>query len=417
MYLNVYKMYCRNLINKLKASMLAIATIAMLLISCGEDDDVNSKVEMPPLKVNPATLTLIIGEKGTVGANMAPVTWSSSAATIASVDASSGEITALAAGTATVTASGPNGKTATCDVTVIPVLVTEITVTPATATIYVDSTLQLVATPKPENPTEFNPVWSSSNNSVLEVSQTGLIKGISEGTATVYATVGSVSDSVEVTVDKINDFKTATGYWQFDDASNPGKATKGIDLVYTRANVEIIPGHSDIDKAIQMLSRNDGLQWNHSITGNGLRNFTILIDTWIEFVDRRYYPVYWNTVSSGASMYLRPREGKFTLNRRGATVGDFVDNPVAGQEPWTRIVIQFGDENGSSFYRAYSNGVKIYEDQGGGTDFYFVEGKPVWFLYGQDSGDSNPYKVSAIAVWNCILTAEEIALLGDVNVK
>jgi hypothetical protein len=254
------------------------------------------------------------------------------------------------------------------------------------------------------------------------VSQTGVITGVSKGTATVYATVGNVSDSVEVTVKAIVKmhelFESAAGYWQFDDASDPGIAATGIDLVYTPANVEIISGHSDTDKAIRMLSNGDGLQWNHSITGEGVKTFTLMLDAWIELVDRRYYPIYWNTVSPEGSMYLRPRSGPFTLNRRGATVGNFVENPVAGQEPWTRIVIQFGiDENGGSFYRAYSNGAKIFEDTGGGADFYFVEGKPVWFLYGPNSSDNNPYKVSAIAVWDRILTAEEVASLGDVNVQ
>jgi uncharacterized protein YjdB len=124
-------MNSKNLINKWKANMLAVATFAMLLISCGDDE--KFVVELPSLTVTPETLTLVLGTKGTVGANIAPVTWSSSAATVASVDPSSGEVTAIALGTATVTASGPNGATSTCSVTVIPVAVTDITVTPDVA--------------------------------------------------------------------------------------------------------------------------------------------------------------------------------------------------------------------------------------------------------------------------------------------
>jgi uncharacterized protein YjdB len=184
--------------------MLAIATLVMVLVSCTGDEENLPDVEMPSLKVTPATLILKLGEKGTVGANIAPVTWSSSAAEVAAIDASSGEITALATGTATVTAKGTDGKTATGTVTVIHIPLREITIKPNVAEIFIDSTLQLNAVLVPTNATNYSPVWTSSDTSVVTVSQTGLITGILPGTATVTVASGDISYAIEVRVKDVD---------------------------------------------------------------------------------------------------------------------------------------------------------------------------------------------------------------------
>ena len=288
----------KKITNKLGASMLAIATLAMLVLSCGEEE--SPKVELPPLAVSPATLTLIIGETGKVGANIAPVTWSSSATNVAAVDPSTGEVTTVAVGTATVTATYSGGETADCDVRVVSIPATDIALAPAVVEIWADSTVQIRATPEPDNVTEFNPVWSSSDESVATVSQTGLIRGVSSGTAVIVATVGSVSKAVQVTVKGYGAilFSSARGYWKFDDASNLGKATRGTDLIYEPATVEIVNGPSATIKAVQMLDREAGFRWDHTVIGEGLTSFTVLIDAWIPLLpDRAYYSVYWNSDS------------------------------------------------------------------------------------------------------------------------
>jgi hypothetical protein len=223
--------------------MLAIAAFALLLIfSCGEDDGI-SKVELPALTVTPSKLTLLLGDKGTVGANLAPVTWSSSAATVASVDASTGEVTALALGTATLTATTSDGKTATGTVTVNPILVTAIIITPNTASIWIDSTVQLLATSMPENPTVFEPVWTSSDESIATVTQTGLVTGVSRGIATITASQGSVAKTATVIVgglmpvsfDTPNNNMTLTwsdsGYWDMvATGGDPNCYTVGLTI-------------------------------------------------------------------------------------------------------------------------------------------------------------------------------------------
>jgi hypothetical protein len=73
------------------------------------------------------TLSLVVGDSKTLTATVEPddatdktVTWSSNAQSVATV--TNGVVTAVAAGSATITATTANGKTATCAVTVAPAM-------------------------------------------------------------------------------------------------------------------------------------------------------------------------------------------------------------------------------------------------------------------------------------------------------
>ncbi|EME3514483.1 Ig domain-containing protein [Enterococcus faecium] len=75
--------------------------------------------------LNKTTTTLAVGASETLSATVLPadatdksVKYSSSNETIATVTPVQGKITGIAAGTATITATTANGKTAVCEVTV-----------------------------------------------------------------------------------------------------------------------------------------------------------------------------------------------------------------------------------------------------------------------------------------------------------
>lgn len=77
--------------------------------------------------MNKTTLSLVAGETETLSVTVSPVEasdksvqFSSSDKAIATVTPVQGKVTALAEGTATITATTVNGKTATCEVTVTP---------------------------------------------------------------------------------------------------------------------------------------------------------------------------------------------------------------------------------------------------------------------------------------------------------
>lgn len=134
------------------------------------------------------------------------VTWTSDDTAVATVSAD-GLVTAVQAGTATITVTTEDGgKTATCRVTVkmkeIPV--TDVSLDYEEATLTEGDTLQLTATISPADATNQNVSWESSDTFVATVSDSGLITAVSEGTATITVTTedGGLTASCLVTVIK-----------------------------------------------------------------------------------------------------------------------------------------------------------------------------------------------------------------------
>ena len=165
-------------------------------------------VPVTGVTVSPATLSLPVGESTTLTPTVEPnnatnqtVTWSSSDAGIAIVDATTGEVTAVAVGEAIITATTQDGgKTSACTVTVI-VPVTGISLDNSALTLAVGESEQLVHTIEPANATNQNVTWASSNDAIVTVSD-GTVTAIAAGTAiiTVITDYGKFTDNCEVTV-------------------------------------------------------------------------------------------------------------------------------------------------------------------------------------------------------------------------
>src|SRR6266498_29643 len=129
------------------------------------------------------------------------VSWTSSNGAVATVNGS-GLVSALAAGSATITATS-EGQSGSAAVTVTPVPVASVAVSPPTASIQVGQTAQLTATPKDASGNALSGRvvnWTSSNNSVATVSASGLVTGVTAGSATITATSEGQSGGAAVTV-------------------------------------------------------------------------------------------------------------------------------------------------------------------------------------------------------------------------
>jgi len=129
------------------------------------------------------------------------VTWASSNTSVASVTGS-GLVTGAAAGSATITATS-EGQSGPASITVANVPVGSVSVSPPAASILVNGTVQLVATPRDANGTPLSGravSWSSSNTSVATVSSSGVVTGAAAGAATITATSEGQSGSATVTV-------------------------------------------------------------------------------------------------------------------------------------------------------------------------------------------------------------------------
>ena len=151
-------------------------------------------------------LILTAGESATLTATIVPeenctVEWSSSDNDVAVVD-NQGKVTAVATGTAIITAKAGE-KMATCEVIVQAIPVSGITLNYTTVELAVGETLRLVATVTPDNAADKTVTWSSSNASVVSVDENGNVTVLKYGrTVTITATAGDCTARCTVKVNK-----------------------------------------------------------------------------------------------------------------------------------------------------------------------------------------------------------------------
>src|SRR2546427_51702 len=161
-------------------------------------------VPVASVTVSPATAVVLVGAtvqltttlKDAAGNVLSgrSVTWASGTPAVATVS-STGLVTGVAAGAATITATS-EGQSGTAAVTVSSVPVASVTVSPATANVFVGATTQLSATPKDAAGnvlTGRGVAWTSSNTAIATVSAAGLVTGVAAGSATITATSGRES--------------------------------------------------------------------------------------------------------------------------------------------------------------------------------------------------------------------------------
>lgn len=196
----------------MKRKTLLFTVVALLSLSgCTTTP---TKVEVDSIKLNETSKTLTVDDTFQLTATVSPedatdktVTWSSSKDDVASVS-EEGMVTALKAGTTTITVTSKSNNTvkATCNITVndkvIPV--TSVSLNATTKTVTEGDSFTLTATVLPENATDRTVTWSSSNTSVATVNN-GVVNTLKDGTATITATSNSNSSkkaTCSVTVEK-----------------------------------------------------------------------------------------------------------------------------------------------------------------------------------------------------------------------
>lgn len=198
--------------------LAGLVPLLVLATACGGGSNPVAPPPPPPppapvasVEVSPGTADLVIGGMQQLSATMRDAgggtlsgrtaTWSSSAPGVASVSAS-GLVTGVTVGTATITATS-EGRSGTATITVSPVPVANVLVTPGTAEVVLGFTQQLSAAPRDaaNNPLTDRPVtWSSSNTTVASVSTAGLVTAVAVGQATITATSEGQSGTATITV-------------------------------------------------------------------------------------------------------------------------------------------------------------------------------------------------------------------------
>ena len=163
------------------------------------------------VRVTPSTVSIIAGattqlvaqalDAGSEVVEGRPVIWATSNDAIATVT-STGLVTGVAAGTTNITAT-IDGVVGSSVLTVQPVPVASVTLTPSSEALIVGQQLQLTATPRDAAslPLSGRAVsWSSSAPATASVSSTGVVTALSQGTATITATSEGKSASSRITV-------------------------------------------------------------------------------------------------------------------------------------------------------------------------------------------------------------------------
>lgn len=150
-------------------------------------------------------LSLVEGEEAVLAATVAPddatnkdVSWKSSDDAVATV--ADGKVTAVKAGSATITVTtADGGKTATCAVSVTAkvIPVESVAVNPETLTITEGDTGQLEVVITPADATVEEISWISTNQEVATVDEKGLVTAVKVGKTKVFAKVKTPSGEVE----------------------------------------------------------------------------------------------------------------------------------------------------------------------------------------------------------------------------
>src|SRR5439155_1438945 len=194
----------------------AVATGGATITATSEGQSGTASITVPPVPVATVAVTpasASVDEGKTVQLTATPkdaagnplsgrvVTWTSSNTAAATVN-SSGLVTAKLAGAATITATS-EGQSGTSAITVVHVAVAWVAVAPASASVKEGQTVQLVATLKDGSGntlTGRTVSWASSNTAAATVTGSGLVSGVTAGTATITATSETVSGTAAVTV-------------------------------------------------------------------------------------------------------------------------------------------------------------------------------------------------------------------------
>ena len=191
-----------------------VGTATLMASSEGQSGSASVTVQNVPVAsvvITPAADTVQVGgqtqlvatprDAGGIPLSGRSVTWSSSAPSVARVSGN-GLIDGLVPGTAVITATS-EGQSATASITVIPVPVASVILVPQSVTVLVGGTTTFNATPRDANGNALTGravTWTTGNSAIAQVSGTGIVSGISSGSALISATCEGITGSAFVTV-------------------------------------------------------------------------------------------------------------------------------------------------------------------------------------------------------------------------
>lgn len=187
---------------------------AIVLAACGTTTPPTNPA-VTNVEIDGGNTTVAIGQSVTLAATVTAtggaattVTWASDDDTVATVDATTGEVTGVAVGTAQITATS-TFNTAVADTITVTVTdpgvaaVTNVAIDGGNRTIGIGGSVTLAATVTATGGAPTTVTWSGSNAFATVDATTGALSGVAAGTAQITATSTfdpTVSDTITVTV-------------------------------------------------------------------------------------------------------------------------------------------------------------------------------------------------------------------------
>lgn len=164
------------------------------------------------------------------------ITWKSSDEKVATVD-KDGKVTAVANGTATITATSADGKHSATATIIVKIAPEKLTLTTENKMLTkIGDNLQITAKVEPDNAYD-KLIWKSSDEKVATVDAEGKVTAVGNGEATITATTenGKFSESVTITVKLSNEptINTITGYGNLK-ARSVTQSNNSIKVEWTR---------------------------------------------------------------------------------------------------------------------------------------------------------------------------------------
>ena len=237
-----------------------VTTITATVGTHSKSCQVTVNVPVTSVTITDEDFTLARSKTKSLTATVAPddanpeyktVTWSSDNESVATVD-SNGVVTAVAKGTANITATA-NGKSDSVKVTV-NVPVTGFTTPEDSKTIIKNQSATISTTIEPSDADDKTITWTSSNSRVATVDANGKVTGVAAGTAKITGTLSNdmkveVNVTVEiipVTAIEIGDYEeemlkdgTQDGTQVLTVTYSPENATEVTDVTWESSNTQV----------------------------------------------------------------------------------------------------------------------------------------------------------------------------------
>lgn len=203
-----------------------------------------------------------------------------------------------------------------------------------------------------------------------------------------------------------------TGYWKFQDAGNPLKATVGKNLELNGIH-QIVSGASYGDTAIR-IGVGSYYRYKHGIAPNGggdsVNQYTLMYD--FKILSLQKWHTFHQTDSTNKNdgeCFIRPIT-ESNPGRIGTAATKYSNDSVL-PNVWYRLVVSV---NLGHFYRYYLNGKLILEGDTQNVDGRFAL-LPEILFFADNNAEDDTIDVASLAIFDTCLMPADVARIGTIE--